>query len=836
MTARVGVGRALLLAAALPALHAQQGDQKGEAQPDLPASIVVPPAVVRTPAEELLTFKLQPGFRIELAAAEPLVADPIAVAFDAKGRAWVVEMRGFMRTVDGDGELAPTGRIVVLEDQDGDGRMDRSTTFLDGLVLPRAVLPLPGGALVIAPPDLLWARDQDGDLHADGVEVVANGFDAGRLNPEHAANGLVWGLDNLIHLANHPCAFRRTAHGFEPVPTSGGGQWGLSQDDRGRWFFDYNEDWLRCDLLPNVYGPRSAHCGGLLGTNFRVVEDTSVFPIHVTPGCNRGYQPGVLHDGVLVRHTAACAPCVYRGDLLDARGDVFVCEPAANVVRRFALSETEGRLSGRNVYPQAEFLASTDERFRPVQLANGPDGALWLVDMYRGVIQHKNFVTSFLRKQIESRGLERPLDLGRLWRIVPDHGPAPRTRSLADASVAQLVAALSAADGWQRDQAQLLLVSRAATSAVPELRALLRSAADERTRAHALWTLDGLQALTAGCVIAALYDAEPEVRIQGLRLAGPQLAGGGGGVLRIQCALVAERGSAPERWQLALALGELRDAWSLAVLCTLVATGGDDDVLRSCIANAAVGRELELLAALVALPSLHTAAPPHGAMLALLARSIVGGRQMPATAGLLEFARTRLPWQQRALLQGAVAALPPGAARAGYLTFTATPPALVELQRSTDTARLAIELLSAVALQPEVAFEPSSADRELSAAGARVYANVCAACHQPDGRGLAGLAPPLRDSDWVLGPDTRLCRIVLHGVRGPISAAGQQFDGEMPSQAALADQDLAAALSYLRQAWGHRGKPVAAAAVTAVRQATAERKEAWSAAELLRVQ
>ncbi|MCK5945110.1 MAG: hypothetical protein KAI24_24185, partial [Planctomycetes bacterium] len=362
----------LLLLASTAALRAQRGDRPGERQAMLPESVTVPPAVVRSPAEELATFHLPKGFEARLFAAEPMVCDPVVATWDGDGRMWVCEFRSYMKDVEATDEDEPTGRIVVLHDDDRDGRADRSTVFAERLVLPRAVLPMRGGALVITPPNLVWMPDEDGDLVADGPQqVVMGGFEAGTGNPEHSGNGLTWGLDHRIHLCNDKRLLRWTGVGaFEIEPGSGGGQWGLSMDDRGRFWFNYNSDWLRCDLLPNHQGARAAAVGGLAGLNHRVTNDQRVWPARITPGVNRGYRKGVLRDWTLARTTGVCSPCVYRGGLLPFDGDVFVCEPCGNLVRRFTISDTDGSLRGDNAYGALhdEFLTSTDERFRPVNL------------------------------------------------------------------------------------------------------------------------------------------------------------------------------------------------------------------------------------------------------------------------------------------------------------------------------------------------------------------------------------------------------------------------------------------------------------------------------------
>ena len=461
-------------------LSAQQGDRAAEDQGELPAGTPRPDAIVRAPAEAKSTLRLQPGFSIELVAHEPLLGDPVQAVFDERGRLWVCEFRSYMRDIDGTDELRADGRVAVLQDRDGDGRMDEAVPFLEGVVLPRAVLPMRGGALVIVPPDLLWCVDADGDLKPERIETVCSGFDAGRTNPEHSGNGLLWGLDNRIQLAGDARMFV-FRHAAEPSPfsieaTASAGQWGIAQDDRGRLYYNYNEDWLRSDLVPRRYAARTKPATLLPGMNHKLAPDPALYAAHPTPGVNRGGREGLLRDGWLTRHTAACAPLVYRGEALPGcDGDVFVCEPAGNLVRRFRLTDLDGSPRAENRYEKAEFLAAVDERFRPVNLTQGPDGAIYVVDMYRGVIQHRNFVTTFLRRQVAERKLEQPTGMGRVWRIAAAGAARTAPPSLANASADELCAALAHRDGARRDLAQRLLVQRQEVSAVPRLRELVRA-------------------------------------------------------------------------------------------------------------------------------------------------------------------------------------------------------------------------------------------------------------------------------------------------------------------------------------------------------------------------
>ena len=805
----------------------------------LPDSVIVPPATPRTPAEELGTFTVAEGFRVELVASEPLVRDPVVAHFDASGRIWVCEWRSYMKDVDATDESEPTGRVIVLHDRDGDGRMDDSTVFLDEQVLPRAVMPMRGGALVIEPPKLYWCPDADGDLKADGKEEITAGFQAGIDNPEHSGNGLLWGLDNRIRLAGDKRVVRWRRDGFVVEPGSGGGQWGLTHDDRGRYYFNYNSDWLRCDLVPGHYGAGSGALGRLPGLNHQVVRNQSTWPVRITPGINRGYQKHMLRDYKLARTTGVCSPYVYRSHALPCRGDVFVCEPCGNLVRRFVLQDQDGRLAGDNPYEGAkgEFLASTDERFRPVHLFGGQDGGLYVVDMYRGLIQHRNYVTTFLRHQVKKRGLEQPIGRGRIWRVVAagkERVVRPPVAELADA---ELVATLADDCGVTRDLARLELVQRQANGVVPDLQRLLRSAPAAAGRIAVLSALDGLGMVEANDLRVAMRDADAGVVCMALTLARPHLVAGDG-LLWVLCENLAENSARNVGWQLALTMGEIlgrrtankHHARALAVMAKLA--GRDDGDLRRIVAMHCHGRQVDLLGALDG--------PPPA--LRELARVAIKTRDAKLQSDLFAAAAAQTDVdKQRLLLRGALEALPKkGPARKGWLSFSETPPSLLAIVRANDgkTTPLANELLGAIALQSDggdaaVGQALTEAEAGRVRAGERVYAAVCAACHQLDGNGMRGLAPPLRDAEWVTGVPEHLIKIALHGVSGPIEAAGEQWNREMPGQGHLEDEDLANALSYLRRAFGHRGSLIDKADIAAARKAHGKRSEPWTVAELL---
>ena len=578
---------------------AQNGDKPGEVQAPPPSHLEIPPSPILSVDEALATFRIAPGLRLEVVAADPLIGDPVAMTIGPDGRIWVAEMRGYMPNPDGHGEDAKVGTIAVLEDTDGDGRMDKRTVFLDGLVLPRALALVGDGLLVAEPPHLWFCRDTDGDGKADEKTEIANDYGS-QANVEHTANGLLRAMDNWIYSANHTVRFRYEGNGkFTRDLTVTRGQWGIAQDDTGRLFHNNNSDPLRADLVPAEYFRRNPNFANPAGANVQSVKPSALrlYPARVTPGVNRGYK-SLDATGRITEVTAACGPVVYRGTLFPAefQGNGIVPEPSANLVKRILLDESDGRLTGRNAYTDAELLASTDERFRPVNAYNGPDGAIYIVDLYRGILQHRIYLTSYLRKQIEDRGLDRGLGLGRIYRLVPADAPPARERFarikyLAAADSAGLVAALGDPNGWTRDTAQRLLVERRTPDAVPLLREAVRQAPQPLARLHALWSLEGLGQLDEATTLSALADADPRVCAAAIRLSEPHLATAAGAALLPRLAALLERPERNIRLQLALSLGACPDPAALDLLRELVLRAGDQPYLADAVVSGLAGRE-----------------------------------------------------------------------------------------------------------------------------------------------------------------------------------------------------------------------------------------------------
>ncbi|MBK9491675.1 MAG: hypothetical protein IPO07_24890 [Haliscomenobacter sp.] len=478
------------------------------------------PSAAKSPEEELATFQVEPGFQVQLVAAEPMVQEPVALSFDADGRLWVVEMRGFMPDIDGQGEKLPSGRISVLEDTNGDGLMDKSTIYLDSLVMPRSLGLIKGGALVAHSRALWLTQDVNGDLKADSQILLDSTYARNGL-PEHSDNGLLLNTDNWYYNVKSRLRYRLINGAWTRDSTEFRGQWGFCHDDQGRLFYNYNWSQLHADLVPPNSLSRNKNHSPSTGIDHGLTIDRKVFPIRATPAVNRGYIPGTLNKkGRLLEFTAACSPLVLRSSLFpqDYYGNALVCEPSGNLIKRNVVKESGAFLNAYDPNPGKEFLASTDERFRPVNLCTGPDGAIYVADMYRGLIQHGAYVTPYLREQTLKRNLVLPIHMGRIWKIVPKNQKLSKVEKLSSFGSAELVQHLSHPDGWQRDMAQRLLVERADLAVVPLLESIAKQSTFTLARFHALWTLEGLGQLKPALLLELLDDPQDFIKTTALRL------------------------------------------------------------------------------------------------------------------------------------------------------------------------------------------------------------------------------------------------------------------------------------------------------------------------------
>ena len=622
---------------------------------------------VLSPADELKTFVLPPGYRAELVASEPLIDHPILTEWDADGRMWIIELVGYQEDLAGTTEWDPTSRVSVLEDTNRDGRMDKKTVFSEGLVLPRSLKVLSDSVLVAEPAKLWRMRDTNGDLKADVKELVCdNCYGGARAGVEHNQNGFLWAMDNWMHTSEGTTYFRLKNGKVEVRQTLSRGQWGQTQDDFGRIYRNSNSSALGIDFIPTPYFVRNPNLVRMRGS-YEFAGDPAelnrTFPIRSNYGVNRGYQPAQLRaaDGTLATYTGVCAPTVFRGDRLPAElhGNIFLAEPTGNIVSRVILRDDGARLQARKAYDNAEFLASTDERFRPVWLSSAPDGTLYVVDLYHGIIQHKNYITEYLKEQILSRKLESPVHKGRIWRIVHESmrpGPAP---ALSKETSAQLVTRLSHANGWWRDTAQQLLVQRGDVSVAAALTRLVDTAPDVRTRIHALWTLDGLDRIDPATVTRALEHPSRDLRAAAIRvserwLTEPNHPTHAAVLRRLDDADWAVR------QQLAASLGALPEAERVPAIASLLERHAQDPMVVDAALSGLRGLEPAVLDRLLqtSTPATNQTPPRETAIVMLTATIVRGAQDETVGAVLAQVAdESRPEWQRSALLRGVEGAL-----------------------------------------------------------------------------------------------------------------------------------------------------------------------------------
>ena len=482
-----------------------------------------------SPEDSLAAMTLLPGFRAEIVAAEPLVTDPVAFDWGPDGRLWVVEMRDYPKGRDHQG--TPGGRVKLLEDNDGDGRYDRATVFLDNLNYPSGVKVWRSGILVTAAPELFYAEDSDGDGVADERRTLYRGFAEG--NQQHRVNGMRWGLDNWLYLANGDSGgivesvqtgesidirgrdLRVGPDSGAMEAQSGQTQFGRERDDWGNWFGGNNSNPMWHYVLADHYLRRNSQLSPP-DVRHHVSEQPGpapVFPISRTLERFNDFDRAN-------RFTSACSAIIYRDRLLGDEfvGNSFVCEPVHNLVHREVVAPAGPTFTSRRAAGEehAEFLASTDNWFRPTMVRTGPDGALWVADMYRFVIEHPQWIPADWQQKLDLLAGD---DRGRIYRIFPETAnPRPFPRFPTD-DVAQLIGLLESPNGWQRDMVQQLLIWRGDQAAVAPLRALARKSSQPLARLHALCTLDGLGGLQPEDLVIACGDNHPGVQRHAIRLA-----------------------------------------------------------------------------------------------------------------------------------------------------------------------------------------------------------------------------------------------------------------------------------------------------------------------------
>lgn len=483
------------------------------------------PGFGETPDEILRTFEIHPDFQIELVAVEPVVFDPVDLEFDEEGRAFVIEFPGYPYPEE-------PGSVVLLGDSDEDGVYDTRTVFAEGFPVADSILPYDGGLLVASPPDLLFIKDTDGDNKADVREVWLTGFAVG--NQQHNFNGLTYGIDHWVYGVNggnggnvywpgnredrtsirgYDFRVNFRTKTFERIGRSSGG-FELAMDDWGRIFETHNLHHVQQIVFPSRY---------LTGIESVQRSTLTWISDHDENGLSRIFPIGkqemrVNHPEQAGYFSGACGITYYGGGGFGPGfdGNLFVADVVLNLIHRDVLQPDGAAFVASRARDRVEFLASSDRTFRPVNLTVGPDGALYVVDMHRDVIEHPEWIPDEIEADLD---LNAGKEEGRIFRVTPKGG-LPRVRPQFDREdVESVVQHLADPNRWWRDTARRLLVEWDEPETANRLRTLLRNAESALGRLNALWTLHALGKLTAEDIKTGTHDGRPGVRENGAQLA-----------------------------------------------------------------------------------------------------------------------------------------------------------------------------------------------------------------------------------------------------------------------------------------------------------------------------
>ena len=686
-----------------------------------------------SPDEALAGFELEPGYRIELAAAEPLIRDPVAVAFDDRGRMYVVENRGYPGPLEGAEARSPAeGVVALLEDTNRDGRFDKRTDFARQLTFPNGVMAWDGGVFVSCAPDLLYLKDTNDDGVADERRVVLTGFDTSKTSQLRFSHPTL-GIDNWVYLTSGLAGGRVSAPDhperppvtlgtndsrFNPLTltfevTGGQGQYGLTFDDYGRRFTSSNRRPVMHVVLEAGDLKRNPHLAFS-----QTVEDVSaagaqaaVWPISGDT-TTASFIPSLMSAPHAGTFTAASGGHIHRGDALPAadRGSIFVCESAQNLVQRQVLAPNGVTFRSRPARTGRDFLASRDTWFRPVFAANGPDGALYIVDMYRRIIDHPQYVPEQSRALLDfEAGKER----GRIYRIVArDWKHDRRPIDLGRMTAAELARTLEHANAWWRETAQRLLVERRDRAAIPHLRGVAQASRSDVARVHALWTLDGLAALEPADIVRGLQDQHAGVRENAVRLAGMRIGTSEDLLLRVL--RLADDDNDRVRLRVALALGDTTDPRAIGALAALARRDGAQPWMRAAILSSVRDRAGDFLRAFLESPA---SSPVAKAAVMQDAGQLFGAAESPERCldliGQIADPAAEFGWQPAALLgiaQGLRARGTGAGSPSAFMTLLTGDSPQIRSARARVEATLARS--SALALDSKAA-----ADQRLAAIG-----------------------------------------------------------------------------------------------------------------------
>ena len=744
------------------------------------------PYSLLSPAEQQHAFQLADGYEIELVAAEPMVEEPVLCVWDGDGAMYVAEMRSYMQDEKGTGtKTLNNGRVKRLVDTNGDGVMDTATIFVDGLNLPRMILPLDERIAVVETDNTsVYAyTDTDEDGIADKKELLFAGRDSPdrKRSVEHQDSGLIWNIDNWIYVSYNNQRYRYTDGVWRSEPAMGKwAQWGLTRDDVGNLYRSTNE----MPLVAQVPLKYWAHVKRATGSHPRFVPNVGYpfdrdFLISKTI-CTVGDKgPDVSPTP---KFTSLCGQEIFRGTALphDVYGNLFFVDPTIHVVRRSLVGQVNGKTTLGKASDVGEFLLSPDFNFRPVNTHTGPDGCLYIVDMYRGIIQDEPWFNDTSKQYARENGFHEHIQHGRIWRIRhKDHQPRLAAKMLSDSPLG-LLRHLGDANGWVRDTAQKLIVLRLANESLPSevrqqviasLEGMVRFQPDRPiTRLHALWTLEGVGKVDRSLIDFALRDRDERVQAAAIQIGEGYIQQEDASFYRCLESL-ADRAKPFVAKQLVMSLGWSQSDRATRLIERIVRLHLADDGVYLAAMASLWGRDVELIRA-ARDGSLFESVGEEEKRNQLIRRWSTG-------LAAWDFKRTRLP-------------------------------------------------------------DEWTTKQKWLAGGEGIYFELCSRCHGIDGMGqrLPGhellIAPPLAGSPRVTGDPETMVRILLHGLSGPVN--GQTYGaGLMPKIEALGQGDpnrITQVANFVRYAWGNNRAPIPVEQVKRVIEQTKSRKQPYTLDEL----
>ncbi len=826
-----------------------------------------PDATPQDPKDFQKSIYVQEPFQLDLIASEPLVNEPVCIAWGGDGALYVVELLTYMQDLDHTGAQEPVGQVVRLVDEDGDGRMDSRTVFVDKLVQPRAIMAVKGGILVGAPPNIFFCKDTTGNGIADVRNSIFEKFGKRSGNVEHKINGLMWGLDNWIYNAKSSDRFRyiydEEGGRIEVGKTGFRGQWGITQDNLGNLYSTGNTiPWLGEQIAFEYLMHNRLSFDSKFSNLATIEEDFKyVWPIQGTPDAQGGMGAIRAEDNTLLRFTSIGGQHIFRGDKLGPKmeGQYFIPEPVGRLVRRGIFEEMENgllKLYNPDKDKKLEFFSSTDPNFRPVNICTGPDGCLYVVDMYRGIIQDGNWTKpgSYLRNEIKRRNLDQNIQRGRIYRLSRKGISPDKIPRFDEYTNEQLIDALSHANGWRRDEAQKRLVLAQDRSVVPRLQEVALNESSVLGQLHAIWTLRGLESWDSSFAHQVLLSRDWRVKKEAIRASEDLFQKE---VLFIKSFADTPMSHIQVSKQLILSLGlcnsikgvpsKVKSAANDVILNLSMKEANQKLIVLSTIASMSGNEEKVLKKVLEGDLEISKAYE----WVQLLTRVILNSKNTDRIEKLLSIAADSQPIHKKMFVQGLSDALPRNGRgdlqKVTLVRFQTKPDSLNQLQKFSNGNATTEEAMKNALIwftwkgEPRFDKEYQVApmlkwEQDLFNEGEAIYANLCSACHGKDGLGIVGgdgkslLAPALDKNKRVEGDKDYVTKVLLHGMTGPID--GVTYGGLMASMGSNDDDWISGVLTYIRRAWSNGADTISKHDVRNVRKKNEDRKKPWTQEEL----